>query len=278
MPKPHPSLALVFNVDESLATKENRLEVGRCFGYVACTCVLRARPSGDTGGNTIGFLVQGNQRYLHSSDEGADELWDDVIERWLYNQFYNLSNNLQIYNRRQREIEGDELVFDWLDVNLQGGELVCRLRLDSRSAVDPEASGAISQVRDALNSGALGEGVKRVVMPSAASYDAQREAGLAAKAQREAEAEEAAAAEAEQEAVAEQEARQAAEQSFTEDEALTDEPVEDELARIERENEEKYSLQDADFDIDYTVWDVEYADGTLRTYDSAAGAFTGQER
>ena len=34
---------------------------------------------------------------------GADELWEGVMEQWFYNQFHTISNNMRIYNRRQRE-------------------------------------------------------------------------------------------------------------------------------------------------------------------------------
>jgi hypothetical protein len=37
---------------------------------------------------------------------------------------------------------------------------------------------------------------------------------------------------------------------------------------------EKYAVPEADFALEFSVWDVIYADGTVREYDSAQGVFT----
>ena len=47
--------------------------------------------------NIMRFLVKlGTRRYLRAEDEGADELWNDVMERWFYNELYKVSNNMLI--------------------------------------------------------------------------------------------------------------------------------------------------------------------------------------
>ena len=37
--------------------------------------------------------------------------------------------------------------------------------------------------------------------------------------------------------------------------------------------EEMYGEEEPEFVVDFTMWDVEYADGSVRTFDSAAGEF-----
>ena len=163
MAQPRPSCTLILDIDERLFSEEVKLEVGRCYSYV-CTTLVRTHPASDGEPvNTARILAKlGTRKYVHSSDEGADELWSDVMERWLHNEFHKIGNNLVIYNRRQREIGGVELNFDWLEVELENGALTLAWRLDSTSFIDPERSALASQVRALLNGGALGEGVVRV--------------------------------------------------------------------------------------------------------------------
>jgi hypothetical protein len=277
MAEPRPSLTLVLNVDESVATKDMRLEVDRSFGYVGST-VLRAHApeDGKPYVNTIDFLVRlGNRRYLRSSDAGADQLWDDVIERWLYNQFYTVGNQIEIFNRRQREIGNPELDFTYMNVNLENGALTVRTRLDSNGTVPPELSRTITRLRAAYNEGALGDAVVAVTMPSETSFAAQAASAAEEKAAREAAEAERAAAEAAQEA--ERAAAQAAvaaepANNFTEAADLVEEE-DDETERMRAQVEEKFALPEADFAIDYTQWTVVYADSSTRDFDSAQGAF-----
>ena len=150
------------------------------------------------------FLVKlGTRRYLRAEDEGADELWNDVMERWFYNELYKVSNNMLIYNRRQREVGNPQLAFDWIDVELQNGQLHALLHCDNVSGIRPETSELLTQLRAAYNEGALGEDVVRAYLPAPASYEEQKAAGLAAKAERDAQ-------KAAELAAAEEEARAAA--------------------------------------------------------------------
>lgn len=277
MAKPHPSLTLVLDLDERCATEETRLEIGRCYTHVATALIRTHAPLADKPENALRMLVKLGQRaYLSSSAEGADELWTDVMERWLRNEFYNVSNLMLIYNRRQVEEGKEPLYFDWLEVELENGALIVRMRLDSASSIPAAQSAMLSRVRDALNANALGEGVTRVSMPTDASYEAQCEAGLAAKAQREAaRAEEAAQREAEEKAAAAA-AEKEAEESFLESPALVaerDTGAQAAAGANEAETDEPYGLEEPDFALEYSLWSIEYADGAVRAFDSSTSAF-----
>ena len=139
MSKPHPSMALTLNLDESIVDHELRLEIDRCYSYLG-TPVVRTHPAADGEPvNTLRMTVRvGAREYLDSSVEGADALWSDHIEHWLLNQVHAVDNQMKIFNRRQREEGKPELVFTWLEIELQGGRLVVRLRLDSTCGIDPE--------------------------------------------------------------------------------------------------------------------------------------------
>ena len=197
MSKPHPSMALTLDLDESIVDHELRLEIDRCYSYLG-TPVVRTHPAADGEPvNTLRMTVRvGAREYLDSSVEGADALWSDHIEHWLLNQVHAVDNQMKIFNRRQREEGKPELVFTWLEIELQGGRLVVRMRLDSTCGIDPEESKWVSRVREALNAGALGKDVIAVTLPSAASYEKQYAAGMEAlEARKEAEAAAARAAE-----------------------------------------------------------------------------------
>lgn len=227
MAKPHPSMALLLDLDERLVDNDLRLEIDRCYSYLG-TPVVRTHPAGEGAPeNAIRMMVRvGAREYLDSAAEGADALWNDSIEHWLLNQVHAVENQMKIFNRRQREEGRDELFFTWLEVELQGGRLTVRLRLDSSCGIDPADSVWVTRVRAALNEGALGEGVVAVQLPSDASYEAQYVAGMAALAARKVAEEEEARAAEEAAAAEAAEAEAAAEATFMASPALVAEAEE----------------------------------------------------
>ena len=108
--------------------------------------------------------------------------------------------------------------------------------------------------RDLMNAGALGQDIACVRIPSRASYEAQ----LAAAEQAQAEA----AVAAEQGESAGQKAAQAVDAA--EAQAEVADPVEPAFAIPELPA----------FDVDYGTWGSEYADGSAREFNVAAGAFS----
>lgn len=270
MAQPRPSLTLILDIDERFDSEETRLEVGRCYTYVGTALVRTHKAEGDAEPeNIMRMLVKlGTRKYLSREDEESEALWNTVIERWLYNQFHTVVNNMQIFNRRQREIGNNSLPFTWLEIELENGALVVRLRLDSASGMPASTSEVVSRMRAALAAGRLGEGVCRISAPSEESFEKQRLEGLANKAKREEErryaAEEAAAA-AEQERIA---AERRAEEGFLESPSLA-------AAEEERENqgvdiEELFALEEPDFELRYSEWTVDYRDGSSATFDSSS--------
>lgn len=282
MALPHPSLTLVLDIDERLDSEELRLEIGRCYTHV-CLTLVRTHPACEGEPRNIArFLVKmGTRSYWNSSDEGADELWNGIVERWIGNELYKVGNNMRIFNRRQLDAGREPLDFHWVELDLQNGRIAVLLRCDSTSAVDPEASKTVTTLRDACNKGALGDGAVRVLMPSPASYEQQREAGLAAKAQRE--AEEAARLQAEVERAADEAAaaERIAEEAFLESPTLSgarqgdDAAAADDAAAVGGGEvvEDLYALDEADFALEYRMWQVEYADGSVRIFDSETDSF-----
>lgn len=276
MAQVRPSLVLIMDIDESLATQKTREEVGRCYNHVG-TALIRTHqtPRDAPVSNTMRMLVKlGTRRYLYSADEGADELWESVMEKWLYNEFYNVANSVKIYNRRQREIENVEIDFDWLKVELQNGDLSVSLYLDSNSDLPASCAKLLTQLRNALNADTLGKNVASVMMPSAQAYDVQKTAGLSAKKAREEQARREAEAAADRAAAQAAQAEAAAEENFLESPELL--PESDVVAEAKAYRDElmgKYTFDDPDFAIDYRIWTITYSDGNTRQYDSERGLF-----
>lgn len=287
MALPRPSLTLVLDIDEALDNEQTRLEVDRCYSHIGSALVRTHAASPDGGhGNVMRFLVKlGQRRYLLSADEGADELWDEVMVRWFGNQLHKVGNNMRTFNRRQAEIGNPELRFSWAELELENGRLSAFLHCDSESGIDPEAGvAALRAMRKALNAGELGEldgaaGVERVWMPSRASWEAQAMAGRAAREKREAEAAEEAARQAEAEEAARMAAEQEADTAFLESPELVARQQEErereaaeaadamEAAIQEAEEfdpEAAFALDEPDFEVDYTQCTVETADGARR--------------
>lgn len=280
MAQPRPSGTLILDIDERLDSEDVRLEVNRCYPYVCPTLIRTHEAAEGDPANTARLLVKlGTRKYVHSADEGADELWNEVIERWIYNAFHKLGNQMKIYNRRQREIGGTELYFDTLELELENGALTVALRLDSNSDIEASCASLVSAVRAALNEGALGEGVVSVLMPTDESFAQQAAVAEVAKAEREAEKQAAEEAERQAEAEARAQAEAEADENFLESPELAGddaEPIGMSEAEVEAEMEAKFGFPEADFAIDFTLWTVSYVDGTKRTFDSAAGSFVNE--
>ena len=230
MAKPHPSMALLLDLDERIVDNDLRLEIDRCYSYLGTPVVRTHEASDGEPVNRMRMMVRvGAREYLDSSVEGADELWNDYIEHWLLNQVHAVDNQMKIFNRRQREEGKPELVFTWLEVELQGGRLMVRLRLDSTCGIDPADSIWVSRVRTALNEGRLGEDVVAVTLPSEASYEKQHTEGMAALAARKLAEEEAARAAAEAAAAEAAAAEAAADAAFLASPTLVAEAAEEAL-------------------------------------------------
>ena len=176
----HPSLTLVLDIDEQLFSQQLKLEIMRCYSHIG-TPVIRTHARGfEDASNPEGapdnrarFIVSmGTKRYLHSSDEGADELWETSVEPWIASMLYKVTNNMAAFNRRMRKIGLPELVFSRIDLELEGGAFTVGLAPDPEGIIGRPIAMQAGLARTLLNSGIL-EGARRVDAPSATSLAAQ---------------------------------------------------------------------------------------------------------
>lgn len=242
-----PSLILNVDVDERLYNKDLVAEIKRTYSYVAPSTVASHAPAADDAENNIRFDVKLHRPYWDKNDPEADALWTEVMPKWLHNMFYKVSSTITAANGRYEEQGVAPLLYAWAEVRF-GDNVVVALKTKADSSVGDEAIEWIEQVRALMASDLLGEGVACVRIPSRESYEAQKAAALAAAAETDAKADgEKAAVEG-----------QAGEGVETKTEAVP---------------QGRPTLTVASFDPDTAVWGIEYADGTERAFDAAAGAF-----
>lgn len=274
-----PSLTLVLDVDERLASEETVLELKRCYTYICAPLVRRHVPeSGEApASNTARAIVNfGTRKYLHSADDGADELWDGVVEHWIGNILHKVGSNMKAFNRRQRIIGLPEIVFDNFDIELQGGEFIVSLHPDLLGFVPEELNAAVGMARSLLNDGTFAD-VTRVRIPADDAYETQREAAWEIWQQDHPEPEQPVEPEKPAEEVPAVDYDDPAWLEYDRNRKSyenTAVPVSDsdELPNFERE-EVPEPPEPFSFEVDYSQWDVEFADGTHRRYDSSALAF-----
>lgn len=292
----HPSLTLVLDLDESLGTQETKLEIARCYSHIGTPVVhTHACENGEEPRNVARFLVSvGTKKYLFSSDEGANELWEASVEPWIGSMLFKVGNNMAAFNKRMRKIGLPELYFNYFNIELEAGRFVVALRPDPEMRIDRPVAAQVGLARKLLNEGPFEHAV-RVVAPSATSWHTQEaqarenwDAEIANNASEEgsAPAEETPAPEPsgpmkhwvgsmpdrdkDPHAYAEWEKADREAKSY-ENTAVP--PTDsDELPPIGNPVEEAEPPRFS-FAVDYSLWDVYFDDDSMRTFNAATGSF-----
>ena len=270
-----PSLILRMDLDERLFNDECVSDIKRSYSYVAPSLVQAHKPVvGQRPENVMRFRIKLQRAYWASSEEAAQQRWAGVMPKWLHPMVSKVSNTITAANNVRAENGQPAFSYHWLELEF-GDDALVAVKTGSDSSFPADAVDMVERVRDLMNAGALGQDIACVRIPSRASYEAQ----LAAAEQAQAEA----AATAEQDETAGQTAEQpqvaapadtaeldvaepadAAEPAAAPADAVADQPAEPAFAMPELPA----------FDVDYGTWGIEYADGSVREFDAAAGAFS----
>ena len=269
-----PSLILRMDLDERLFSDEQVADIKRSYSYVAPSLVQSHAPADEARvENVMRFMIKLHRPYWDKSNADAEELWQGVMPKWLHNMFAKVSNTITAANNIHAENGEPAFPYHWLELEF-GDNALMAVKTGSDSSFPAEGVDMVERVRDLVNEGALGEGVACVRIPSRASYEAQLAAAEAAQAQAEAEQ---AAAEA-----AEEQAAEVDEAAGQEAVAAADVVAEGEAAEFAEAGEADAAEQPEPafaapvlpaFNVDYGTWGIEYADGTVREFDAATGAF-----
>ena len=282
-----PSLILRMDLDERLFNDECVSDIKRSYSYVAPSLVQAHKPvDGQRPENVMRFMIKLHRAYWDKSDEAAQRLWEGVMPKWLHNMFSKVSNTITAANNVRAENGEPAFPYHWLELEFGDNALIA-VKTGSDSSFPADGVDMVERVRDLMNDGALGQDVTCVRIPSRASYEAQ----LAAAEQAQAEA----AASAEQGETAGQQGAQAIDVAAAEGEAVVVADRVADAAEGERadvadriadaaEPAEAAAVNAAEptfampelpaFNVDYGTWGIEYADGAVREFDAAAGAFS----
>lgn len=286
-----PSLTLVLDLDTRTTGKSTVLEINRSYAHITTPVVRTHEPEHEDAPvrNTARMIVNlGTSPYFDAAAEGAEANWRDIVEPWIGNMLRKIGNNMKVFNDRQRKIELPEVNFDTLDIEMAGGTFAVKLHPEPAGAVDPACRAIADRARTLVADGTFA-GAVAVEAPTAASFAEQREAAWEAwvaehpEALEEAEEDEAPEGEAGEETVADAEEADAAEpktrEQLLEEDRIAKSYENTAVAPTDSEamprpaREEVVEPDPFTFPVDYTLWTVTFADGSTRTYDSAAGTF-----
>ena len=287
----HPSLIEKVSLDSREHNADVAADIKRSFAYVGPITVVSHEPVAPEApvNNEMRLICRMSRPYWTSEGEG-DQMWD-AMRTWLEAKAYKVASTIANFNKSRSEAGHQTVSYDRVELDMkpyafgiacaQGDEL-------------PDVVAVASRVRELLAQGVLPADMAGIEAPAAASLAeqvekarVQAEAAAAAEAAGEGEptdgevaevqADEAQAAPAEageaevaSEGTAPAESEQPTEnvEAAEKDVSAGDEqPAEPEVpARLKHASDNLGSL-------DYTMWDVRLADGTVRTLDSVAGTW-----
>ena len=312
MARIRPSLILRADIDEREYNEELVGMIKRSYAYIGASKITSHEPAAEDAENVLRYDIKLHKPYWDKNDPEAAAQWDEVIPQWLHNMFYKVGTTIVFTNKEAERNFMKPLYYSWTELQF-GSNVIMAFKTREDSTLDDSYIGMVEQARALMSDGVLGEGVEVIRVPSRASYEAQKaaiieerrrkadeEVAAAAAAAVEAEAAAAAAAAAEAEAKAaiddffdeeleavEPEAAETPKAETAEEAEQPEAKAEDEREGEEAESEEELEeepeeepepepeviVEHINFTPDTTIWGIEYADGTVREFNSATEAF-----
>ena len=272
-----PSLILRMDLDERLFNDECVSDIKRSYSYVSPSFVQAHKPvDGQRPENVMRFMIKLHRAYWDKSDEAAQQLWEGVMPKWLHNMFSKVSNTITAANNVRAENGQSAFPYHWLELEFGDNALVA-VKTGSDSSFPADGVDMVERVRDLMNDGALGQDIACVRIPSRASYEAQLAAAEQAQAEAAAAAEQGeTAGQRDEQAVGVAAADRVAAAAEGEAVAVADQVADAAGADADSASaaEPAFAMPELPaFNVDYGIWGIEYADGTVREFDAAAGAF-----
>lgn len=278
---PKPSLVLQVRLRPEEYSDTAAAEIKRSYMYLAQSVVSELDEGERAEGNLMRLNVRLMKPFWDASDPAAEQLWRASFMPWLVNATRNMSTAMHNYNTVLHPLGAGNVTYQWADFDF-APHAVLRLKVDDENRIPSEAPALCDKVRTLAAEGVFDENVARIRIPSRASIAAQEAAfeeeqacyRAALAAQNEA---------AEDEAAVPAETTAEGEGSFEADEAaVVTEDIEelgiaqpsdladDAAADATTEAPEGASevLAEPVFSLDYSIWGIEYTDGTVVELDS----------
>lgn len=284
---PKPSLVLQVKLSPEEYSEAAAAEIKRSYMYLAQSLVAELDEDERVEGNLMRLNVRLMKPFWDPSDPEAETLWQASFMPWLANAARNMSTAMHNYNTVLHPLGAGNVTYQWADFDF-APHAVLRLKVDDENRIPSEAPAFCDKVRTLAAEGAFGENVACIRIPSRASIAAQKAAFEEEQARYR-------AALAAQGGTAEGENVDAA---LTGADGVSVEPANeaDEIAEIVESTEAAEAVQVAEaadavesaetaesdaateasedalaepvFNLDYSIWGIEYADGTVVEFDS----------
>ena len=284
---PKPSLVLQVKLSPEEYSEAAAAEIKRSYMYLAQSLVAELDEDERAEGNLMRLNVRLMKPFWDPSDPEAETLWQASFMPWLANAARNMSTAMHNYNTVLHPLGAGNVTYQWADFDF-APHAVLRLKVDDENRIPSEAPAFCDKVRTLAAEGAFGENVACIRIPSRASIAAQKAAFEEEQARYR-------AALAAQGGTAEGENVDAA---LTGADGVSVEPANeaDEIAEIVESTGAAEAVQVAEaadavesaetaesdaateasedalaepvFNLDYSIWGIEYADGTVVEFDS----------
>lgn len=303
----HPSLIEKVSLDSREHNADVAADIKRSFAYVGPITVVSHEPCAPEApvNNEMRLICRMSRPYWTSEGDG-DLMWD-AMRTWLEAKAYKVTSTIANFNKSRSEAGHQTVDYDRVELDMKpyAFGIAC-----TQGDVLPDVVAVAARVRELLAQGVLPADMAGIEVPAAASLAEQVEnarvqaeaVAAAAAAADEGEAAEGEVAEA-QGVPIEADEDQGAEAQADEAQAAPVEAGEAEVASegaASAESEQPVeNAEDAEKDVpagdekpaepeaparlkhasdnlaslDYTMWDVRLADGTVRTLDSVAGTW-----
>lgn len=282
---PKPSLVLQVRLRPEDYSEAQAAEIKRSYMYLAQSLVSELDEGECAEGNLMRLNVRLMKPFWDPSDSEAEELWRVSFMPWLANAARNMSTAMHNYNTVLHPLGAGNVTYEWADFDF-APHAVLRLKVDDENRIPAEAPTFCNKVRTLATESAFGENVARIRIPSRTSLAAQKaafeeeqaryRAALAARS-------EGARNEAAEGAGADTDAAgdivsaevafegvdsvEADETTVVAEVAEGAEAVATEMAVDAAETSDD-ALAEPVFSLDYSIWGIEYADGTVVEFDS----------
>lgn len=262
---PKPSLVLQVRLRPDDYSEAQAAEIKRSYMYLAQSIVSELDERERAEGNLMRLNVRLMKPFWDTADPQAETLWRASFMPWLANATRNMSTAMHNYNTVLHPLGAGNVTYEWADFDF-APHAVLRLKVDDENRIPPEAPAFCDKVRSLAAAGAFDENVARIRIPSLASLAAQKAAFEEEKARYR-------AALAAQNEVAENENIDVALASVADGVSVEPASEADEATEavetIEAvEAAESEALVEPVFNLDYSVWGIEYADGSVVELDA----------
>ena len=266
---PKPSLVLQVRLRPEEYSDTAAAEIKRSYMYLAQSVVSELDEGERAEGNLMRLNVRLMKPFWDASDPAAEQLWRASFMPWLVNATRNMSTAMHNYNTVLHPLGAGNVTYQWADFDF-APHAVLRLKVDDENRIPSEAPALCDKVRTLAAEGVFDENVARIRIPSRASIAAQEAAfeeeqacyRAALAAQNEA-AEGEGSFEADEAAVVTEDIEELgiAQPSDLADDAAAD-------ATTEAPEGASEVLAEPVFSLDYSIWGIEYTDGTVVELDS----------